>query len=375
MRRLCLMGMVYVYLLAGQSQAVLIDPSVGMFTLLSEKRLFTGNGVEVYGLVGATDDIRLGRNTLIDDDIYTNGRFKAAPLTQITGNLIVGEDIKISNRVKIGMIDGFGKARVGKQSIIFGDITLGLEDGLRLHPQAMAFGTVSTGSLLYDTWAAPDDPPEFLTGEGEEETIGVSQGNVAIFKDGLDKLEPGTYGKIKIRRHAILTLTAGTYFFDDLILSSRSKLVTDTIDGPVIINISGKMRTSPRAMIEKEGDINAVFNVEGRTRIGACNTLFANIITSDRLFIGHHTELSGFYYSKGDMRLGRNVNVVIPEPVTFFVAGTRRNSADKKTQRIERTTRQILGGTDKPCPEQSRRISLPVVRLPESPLLAWQVRY
>jgi predicted acyltransferase (DUF342 family) len=317
MRRLILAGMVCVCLLVGQSQAVLIDPGVGQFTLLSEKRLFTGSGVQVHGLVGAMDDIRLGKNTIIDDDVYTNGRFKAAPLTQITGSLVAGKDIKISNRVTIGMLDGSEKARIGKLSIIFGDITIGLENGLKLHPQALAKGIVLTGSPLFDTWDAPDAPPLFLTSEIKV----ASQGNAAVVKDGLDTLAPGTYGKIKIRRNAILTLTAGTYYFEDLKLSSKSKLITDTTDGPVTIHIAGKMRTSSKATIEKVGEKEAVFNVEGRTKIGARNTLFANIITSDRLFIGHHTELTGFYYSEGDMRLGRNVNVVIPEPVSLLLLG------------------------------------------------------
>jgi len=173
MRKLLLAGMVSVCLLASQVQATIIirdiisieisESNPFPFTLLSGQRLFTGKGVEVFGLVGAFGDVRLGRDTLIDSDVYTNGRFKAAPLSRVTGRLIAGDDIKIAPRVKMGMIDGDSNARIGKQAIIFGDIAIA--NDLRLHPQAITMGSILTGTQLNDLWGTTSLPPSLLTSD------------------------------------------------------------------------------------------------------------------------------------------------------------------------------------------------------------------
>jgi len=102
MRKLLLAGMVSVCLLAGQAQATIINLESNAYTLFSEQRLFTGKGVEVYGVVGAIGEVRLGKNTHIYGDVYTNGRFKAASLSRVEGRLIAGDDIKIVKHVEMG---------------------------------------------------------------------------------------------------------------------------------------------------------------------------------------------------------------------------------------------------------------------------------
>ncbi len=323
MHKSMLVGAVSVCLLLSQVYAEDISLESNAFTLLTEKRLRTGKDVYITGLVGATDRIKLGNGTFVDSDVLTAGKFNASAHASIKGRLVANDNINLSSYVQVGALDGSSDARVGKGSLIFGDVAVGGK--LKVHPEAVILGGSSSHN---DSWAASSIPDPIATSFLPANLLV----DITIGSGKISMLQPGNYARLKLKNNSTLILSAGTYFFDEIMMRRKGTIVTDTSNGPVNVYVDNLMKTAAQGTIQKTGTKQGTFTVFGQTKIGSSNSLFTNIITLDQLKVGANSHLIGSFYSEDNLTLGNRVVVsapstqIVPEPaaILFLAMGIVR---------------------------------------------------
>jgi len=139
-------------------------------------------------------------------------------------------------------------------------------------------------------------------------------------------LNAGSYGEILVRKKATLTLTGGTYHFEDLNLRNRSKVL---FQAPTELIINNRLRTGKKAVISLEDgsgisakDIRIYVNgINGSTgnldarplaaKIGNNSILNANIYAPNgTLWLKWCTVAEGAFIGK-DVRIGHDARVTL----------------------------------------------------------------
>ena len=139
-------------------------------------------------------------------------------------------------------------------------------------------------------------------------------------------LNAGSYGEILVRKKATLTLTGGTYHFEDLDLANRSKVL---FQAPTELIINNRLGAGKNAVIGPEdgSGISAkniriyVNGIDGSTgnldakpqaaRIGYDNILHANIYAPNgTVWIKHGTVADGAFIGK-DVKIGYDAQVTL----------------------------------------------------------------
>ena len=179
--------------------------------------------------------------------------FKVAFIRSLHSEGRVHSNDDISVREGIGGIhDGdlsaVEEVIIRKNNTINGDVSAG--DGIDV------FGTVN-GTVTPNTQVDSIPLP----------VITFSAGGDDVFVTGGDtvSLSPGSYGTVIVHPEGNLMLSAGEYFFTELIMEGKSTLVTDVSDGLVFINIVTNMKFK-KGVISKiipdgdAGSIKVVYN-------------------------------------------------------------------------------------------------------------------
>jgi cytoskeletal protein CcmA (bactofilin family) len=90
-----------------------------------------------------------------------------------------------------------------------------------------------TGTIVEHADLSPVDLPEIsFSADGPSH-------NVPEY--GALTLEPGSYGRVKVRKYASLYLSTGTYFFRELDTDPHAMVVIDLKDGPVTLNVEDEL--------------------------------------------------------------------------------------------------------------------------------------
>jgi hypothetical protein len=69
----------------------------------------------------------------------------------------------------------------------------------------------------------------------------TSAGNITLAPDVRQVLAPGRFGAVTVNSRAVLSIGAGTYFFDALDLEPQSVLDVDAAAGPTLIYLQGNL--------------------------------------------------------------------------------------------------------------------------------------
>ncbi len=239
------------------------------FTLLSEGKISFKKASQITGLVGATGQIKLADQVQIVGDLFSSSDILAASGALIQGDTFTNVDLSET-----------------LQSINISPI-LG--------------NSVDNGPLE----------------------------DILLDKSGQTTLDPGNFGDVKLKKDSILTLTAGTYFFDNLKLAKGAKVIADTSQGDVLVNLIQKLKTAKQSEITHEGDSDFIISVDGKINIGKDNNIVADIVGLDKIKIGNFSSVKGHYYSSSNITVGKGVTVetpeaestqvVIPEPATVLL--------------------------------------------------------
>ncbi len=85
-------------------------------------------------------------------------------------------------------------------------------------------------------------------------------------------LDPGSYGKVRVKRKGVLNLSSGEYYMRKFEIDSRASVVMDVSKGPIVVNVVNQFDIDYRAEIKVEG---------GSTKDVAINVLHDRYIKID----------------------------------------------------------------------------------------------
>ncbi len=164
------------------------------------------------------------------------------------GNYFSNEDIIFSNgwyATHNGNFTALDKIKINRRKTVDGDVTAGGE--------VIVNGTV-TGSVNPNQIIEAREFPELNYNAGTE--------NINISAFSSRSLEPGSYGKIKLKPFSTLYLSAGNYFFKELQTSMGTNIVVDVSVGNASINITKKLKfgvgTEVEILPQSEGNSDKV---------------------------------------------------------------------------------------------------------------------
>ena len=148
--------------------------------------------------------------------------------------------------------------------------------------------------------------------------------NVTVRKNKSKKLDPGSYGKIKVKTKGTLKLSGGIYHFRSLKLDNRSSLICF---GPTEIRIKGDWDSAAKAYTGPTTDNHlsakdVIFYVEGEAKkrgkrrsepkvvvIGVRNDIKANIFAPyGTIWVGADSDVTGSLIAK-DVIVGVNAKI------------------------------------------------------------------
>ena len=290
---------------ASAARATLIEVDFDMFNLFSQGKVVAKRGVSILGTVGAEQKILLGKESQIDGDVYTFDRFKVRQNSIIKGRVISSGDLVVGRNVEIGALDSGDDLRIARDTLVLGHVAFAGD--FRIHD------TVEIGEgilTLLDAWHAEAPPLASITAPG-------SQG-VLVAKNKVIDLPPGDYADLTVGRNATVILRAGTYTFDNVRLAKKVKVIGDTEDGPIGVNLAGKLRIRRKSSLGTEGSLGITVSAGGKIRIGRETRVTANMVSRDRLIVGPKGLLDGSYRAAGNVKLGKKV-VVVPEPYSIVL--------------------------------------------------------
>ncbi len=248
--------------------------------------------------------------------------------------LYQGSDVNSGN---IGVVDSSPGPWLDSQSEVSVGINVYVADGISVYGDSIK---VKTGASAFDV--SYNELTNNGTIRGSEQTPLVLPLDVTmppfptpapgtedhdIPLGGSLTLAPGSYGEIMVRKNATLTLTGGTYHFENLDLGDlNAKVLFQT---PTDLIINNRLGPGKSAVIGPEvgsgisaNDIRIYVNgINGGTgnlgatpkaaQIGETNTLQANIYAPNgTVLIKQGTVAEGAFIGK-DVKIGQNVQVTI----------------------------------------------------------------
>lgn len=209
--------------------------------------LVVGAPEPAQACVLATEELRLQtRAEIFSDSVYA------------------GREIHLQNSAKIvGDVRGLGNARLDRNSLVDGDLTLG----------GYKSGQGSVSGLL--TEHAVVEPEEL-----DSISVQCSHNDVRVPDYRSITLVPGAYGDLVVGRNAKLTLqSGGNYTFESVQFGDRAELLLDTATGAYDLRVRNEVR----------------LGVDFRTRGVAGSTVDAKrvaIVTDEDATIGRGAQLS-----------------------------------------------------------------------------------
>jgi hypothetical protein len=332
------------------------------FAVLSGGQLSTDSGVMINGLAGSRTSVYLGDRSHVAG-VYSGGRVDSGSAVTIDGRIVAGGGVYLNQ----------GTTAAGVQSQ--GDI--GLASGVRVNGDLNARGGISinsnskiAGAAYYrgSYWAASPGSVALGASRGgpapEAWQVGVrsspgsfpvGSGQLWYPSNSTVQLLEGTYGNLSLSQNSIIQMASGTFDLSGMWLGQGTRLIADTRNGDVLVNIAGALSTSADVTFEKIGSGSVVFLSNGAVYLGSGNRLDASFVTfGSSLSVDRNTQVDGTLYSQGSLWLGQNVIVdgigAVPEPVTAMLllsgAGVmvirRRRAATHSHASLSRLPRKLV---------------------------------
>jgi predicted outer membrane repeat protein len=213
------------------------------------------SGLEAYVLYGK-ERVRLCGIADSRGNVGSNGWIKIAGglCGTIEGNLYASEGIKVRGSITInGDVFTNGEIRIS---------------GRRWQGELKVTGQITEEEA---TELTPMELPSLSFVAGGKD--------IRVGKGRCSGLEPGSYGEVRVRKGASLSLSSGEYSMERLTARRDAIISIDASDGPVTINVVERLRVGRHAKIEV---------VSGKT-----DDVTINVLNSRVIWMGSHAKFEG----------------------------------------------------------------------------------
>ena len=328
--------------------AAIIATTPENFAALSGSTLTTGSNVTIGGNVGAIGDLYFNNHNVVTGNAYSNASVQLSNNTT-TGNVVAGTSAYFNNSASAGTVSagttigldnnattnsiraGTSVSLNGNNATVTGSVnagtsfyagkaavTAGVNYGSSYYADSNASitGPVTQGSVLApDSWST--------TLRTSNLRINNSTTSLNYAPSSSNTLAAGRYAGVTLDAGSTLTLSAGTYNFSSLYLSSGSKILANTSAGNVIINIASTVSTASNSLFGNLGTGSLLMQTGGDLYMNANSRFEGSLISYSSMTLDQGTIVTGSVYSSGAMYLNNNVNIggsgslpVIPEPAS-----------------------------------------------------------
>jgi hypothetical protein len=197
---------------------------------------------------GQGDDLELEEGAAAHCSVYGEGKVQIKKQAAVAGDVTAREkEAKIEEGALVGgSVASDDKVDLGKEASVVGAITSG--DDVKLGKDSSVGGDVTAAGKVDDKGATVGGailehasvPPLPLVTHVNV-SVSASGSDVKIEKNDTEALAPGSYGKLKVEEGAMLTLSAGTYTFEDIDVHKNATLAFDLGGGQAIIDVEKKV--------------------------------------------------------------------------------------------------------------------------------------
>ena len=362
---------VAVFVCASTASAATISYTPDEYLVFAGNNLELGGHSQIWGRAGAgadaliygsaiivddatSGDLLADDDVAIQDDAWITGRvladnadFNDDPVLNglligdyatVVGRVDAGGDtnkgsIQVGNYADSGSVYAPGTADIltyaevrdninakyvnlGANSHTYGNINYGV--GYTADPTAVVDGTVTKGGVT-----SPDDYTFSLRSEPAFETGGTVDQNITSDQS----LDPGIYRDLTIQAGVTLSLSAGTYDFQNITMANAAEISADTSGGDVVIRAFSDLTTTGNNILYRNGQGEVLVQIGDEITIGANSTIDAHLLAysydvngeTSIVTIGNDCSIYGRVYSEDDVVIGERV--VIPEPGTLMLLG------------------------------------------------------
>ncbi len=268
-------------------------------------RLVSPDGTAVRGATtdcaaGALARVRVGRRGEVGGDLLSVDA-RARIGGKVTGKVRVGDRLALRRGASV---TGDASARsenlaVGRGATLVGNAAAGGQVVVR--SGGTVTGTVTSGAVI-----APHPPITLIA-----PALTAGGADVSLGRGEVRALAPGSYGRLRARRGAVLDLAAGHYHFSSVRLA-RGVTVRFT-GGPVILDAQNGFRFGRNGTVTITGGDASGFLVQvggdGRLRLGRGGDLRGTYLAPRRgIGLGRGAVLEGALYGR-KVRLGRGAEL------------------------------------------------------------------
>ena len=210
----------------------------------------------VHGSLASSYQANLNKLTQVSGDIISVlGNVDIQRHSNVGGNIDAGGKVVIRRAVEVEMdVLAGGNIELKTYSRIKGDATAG--GIVKINRTAGVDGVVSENQVIQPLTPIPL-PVLDLSSAGN---------NVTVDKNQTVTLSPGAYKKLNAKKNTLVELVSGHYSFSEFTIDSGSELLLNLENGPVQIDVVGKLHMKGVNMVLWMGDARDVlFQVQGNS--------------------------------------------------------------------------------------------------------------
>lgn len=247
----------------------------------------------------AGQNVNLEQGSKVTGDVGAKGNIHAKYDSQVTGNVLGGGNVTLEQKSKVsGNATAGGKVDVKYGAQVNGNVA----------------GKTSSPTL--------DSLPAGTVFDAGSKAFGLN-----AYATG--SMGQGKYGKVNIGYDSTLTLTAGTYYFDSLVVNSESKFIFDLSGGAINLFIKGNVNIGSNFDFEMlNGDATKIYTeTKGNWEQGAWGEWFGTLFASgadSSLHFNQGSVLGGTFMARKNIQLdtGSVVSAMPKEAAKIPVPGS-----------------------------------------------------
>lgn len=264
---------------------VLASPVMSDYMIYGTQSVTIGSNVRSYsgGAIASGGDIIIGSGVGYKGGILSGGSTQVGSNAQIDASIHAGGNVTIGNGAWVsGTTAAAGTAQAGKNAVV---------------------GPVLSGQARPVLPTAPVQS-DFTASGGE---------NLATRSGTHYNLASGSYGNFVTGTNTTLTLSSGSYYFNDLTFGQNTYINLDLGLGAIIINVAGDLSGGNHLIFAMSpgGSASDIFyDVQGSATFGSGSHFAGAIFAGDDISFGNNVTITGALYGN-NVRVGNGSELLM----------------------------------------------------------------
>ena len=224
---------------------------------------YKGHGVRVHkdstitgDLVGAISKVKIDKVSNVNGKVRAGGKIDLKKNVVIQNGVISGDDVKLDKDVSVtGDVFAAGDVDLKKDASVNGDVCADGDVDLEQ-------GASVSGSVVCQPGVLTIVPADLLS----PATLAAGGQDIEVAKNGSLSLSPGSYGELRLKQKATLTLVAGQYAFEKVNVDKDSTINLNLTDGQIVVDIAGDLKFQKKVTTTITSQVGSASDVKFRAQ-------------------------------------------------------------------------------------------------------------